>query len=138
MKAGSFVLYETMQHHLHSWAWLDPASWRQSFNNPNRLIVWGRCYPLYVGDQNTSPFKQFFNRLQFHCSVGKHVGSCSDLIVGIRNYLAPLSWSHGDDEIFSTEQVRLRRWNPTEQFGKSHFFPWNKSDFSYFFNGMGR
>ena len=23
----------------------------------------------------------------------------------IRNYLARLSWSHGDDEIFSTEQV---------------------------------
>ena len=27
----------------------------------------------------------------------------------IRNYLARLSWSHGDDEIFSTEQVDQTR-----------------------------
>lgn len=39
----------------------------------------------------------------------------------IRNYLARLSWSHGDDEIFSTEQVRLR-WNPTEHLGSPIFF----------------
>ena len=51
----------------------------------------------------------------------------------IRNYLARLSWSHGDDEIFSTEQVRLRRWNPTEHLGNPIFFHGTNRIFYIFF-----
>ena len=47
---------------------------------------------------------------EFH--QGKQVSTAvaGYLPEAIRNYLARLSWSHGDDEIFSTEQVGVVFW----------------------------
>jgi hypothetical protein len=52
-------------------------------------------------------------RRQRHAVPGEGLPAGSHL-----NYLARLGWSHGDDEVFSMEQVRVVRPRPPVQVGR--------------------